>query len=309
MVSATVRGPRRHLVVGASGQLGRQVVGALRREGGIEVCEAELNQDLAAAAVGVTVAHLTVDLRPPLRRHRALWSPPEELQRLVLALRTAGVRRLVHLSSAHVHGVSSSTPVDETTPSRPLHTCERLRLHDEEWLLAQPGLEVVVLRPSHVLFFGEPVLESLLAKLRSGRLNLPGGGRALRTFLLGADLGRAFAAAATRGRPGRAYLLAGFESSWRELLEGLASQLGLGGGLGSVPRPWAWLRAVVGWLRVPSGAESWPGPYTVELLGGGLLVDDARSRRELSWSPLISGLQEALEALVRPQGLDRPAVR
>ncbi|MDQ6773680.1 MAG: hypothetical protein M3024_11945 [Candidatus Dormibacteraeota bacterium] len=281
-----------HLVVGPGSYAGRHVAQALA--GHARVRTAELDENLAAAMAGVAAVHMTVDLRPPLLRHSRPWQPPPGLVRLMDALQGAGNPRLVMLSSAHVHGVGSSRVVSEDSRVRGHILVERLRAKDEAWLRARPGVEAMVLRPVQGLGAGEPVWEGLARRLHADTLAMPGGGAAERTFLAGPDLGRAFLAAAQRGRSGRAYLLGGFDSSWAELIEALAQRVAPAAQVASPLPDLAWLLAAGAALRAPPGREVWPSPYTVELFARKLLVDDAQARRELSWSPRAASLAEAL---------------
>lgn len=279
-----------HVVIGASGHAGRHALAALAARHRVRA--AEPGDDLAAALSGAAAVHVTVDLRPPLLKHRGPWRPHPFLEAVVTAARAQGVRRLVRLSSAHVYGVGSAGIVTEDSPRRSHHWSERLRLHDDEWLLAERGLEVVVLRPVQGFGAGEPVAQELARRLRHGALHLPGGGQADRTFLAGPDLGRAFAAAAERGKAGRAYILGGFDARWLDLVEVVARSIPGRVRVVAEYVDLAWVTAAIGTLRLPPGEPAWPSPYTVELFGRELLVDDASSRRELSWSPMIGAFAD-----------------
>jgi nucleoside-diphosphate-sugar epimerase len=150
--------------------------------------------------------------------------------------------------------------------------------------------------------------------LVSGRLRLPGGGRAPRTFLAAADLGRAFHAAAERGQPGVAYLLGGIRGSWRELLLAAAKLLDVRPHVGRASYDLSYLAAAAGMVRTELGRWCWPTPFVVDALARPQLVDDGWSRRELSWEPQVrtftaglTGLREWYRPAARAAEADRAA--
>jgi nucleoside-diphosphate-sugar epimerase len=245
---------------------------------------------------GVDVAHLAVDLRSPFERPQRR-TPHPSLPPLLRTARAAGVRRLVCLSSANVLGFSGEDRVSERTRPHSEHAYCRAMAADEAWLRLQFEPDVVVLRPAQAFGSGERLLSHLIPQLMSGRLRLPGGGRARRSFLAGGDLGRAFGAAALRGEPGAAYLLGGFQGSWSELLRSAAEALGARRGPGRASYDLAYLSASLRFLRTRAGQECWPTPFVVDLLSRPQVVADGWSRRELSWQPRITGFLAGLPDL------------
>jgi nucleoside-diphosphate-sugar epimerase len=284
-----------HLVIGSAGYAGRSAIAALGVH--FPVRAVQLGEDLGAAMAGVDTVHLATDLHSPLTRLR--WDPEPHpwLVEIARAARQAGVRRLVHLSTAQVLGPAPRAPLLESNPPRPDHVYERLHARDEQWLLLQRGIEVVVLRPAQGFGPGEPISERLLNGLARGRpLLVKGSPR--RTFLAGSDLGRAFVAAALRARPGHSYLLGGFSSSWAELFRMAAAALKLPVRFAAVPYDLLYLQAAFREWRTPHGKLCWPNRYVVDLLGRAHLLEDGISRRELSWSPTIGSFEEGLGQLL-----------
>jgi nucleoside-diphosphate-sugar epimerase len=284
-----------HLVIGAAGYAGRYAIAALGER--FPVRGLEPGPDLAAALAGVDTVHMAAELHPPTTRLSPGQGPHPFLVELVRLASEAGVRRLVHLSTAQVLGPAPRGVLLESSPLKPDHAYEKLHARDERWLLARPGLEVVVLRPAQGFGRGEPIVTQLLARLAAGRPQLVRRGHARRTFLAGSDLGRAFVAAALRGRTGHAYLLGGFESTWRDLLTTAARALRLPARLLEVPYDLAYLTAAVRERLTPRGQECWPNPYGVDLLGRAHVLEDGLSRRELSWSPLVGSFEEGVAEL------------
>jgi nucleoside-diphosphate-sugar epimerase len=284
-----------HLVIGAAGYAGRHAVAALRES--VLVRTAELRDDLAGAMDGVEVVHVALDLHSPLDRPHG--RPPHPLLVSLAGLaRAAGVRRLVLLSSTSVYGSDCEGRVSERTQPRPRHPYERALLAEETWLRERDRPDVVVLRAAQGFGPDEPVSGRLFHWLVSGRVALPGGGRAPRTFLAGADLGRAFLAAAVRGQPGAAYLLGGVRGSWRELLLAAAETLRVRRRrVGRSSYDLTYLGASSRWLRTRVGRTCWPTPFVVDLLSRPQVVEDGWSRRELSWRPQVATFEAGLAEL------------
>lgn len=289
-----------HLVIGAGGFLGNHVSKALA----VEVPLIELNADaddetLMDAMTGVEVVHICADAWSPARRLRYKKGPPQMLVRIVDAARRAGVRRLVHVSTADVYGPDHFVRINEKSRLRPSHPYERLKLLEETWLLdAANDLEVVVLRPARVIDTGEDwLVPRLMVGLSRGRLWLPGAGRATQTFIAAADVGRACLAAADRGRPGRSYLVGGFDASWHQFLELACDATDIPCVIGSMPYDLAFLRALGEEMVTPVGAVVWPGVYSVDVFGKPHFYDDSHSRRELTWSPSIGSFEQAMPRL------------
>jgi nucleoside-diphosphate-sugar epimerase len=295
-----------HLVIGSAGYAGRSAIAAL--EPHFPVRGVELGEDLGAAMAGVDTVHLAADLHPPLKRLRWRPKPDGALVEVFRAARAAGVRRLIHLSTAQVLGPAPKTVLLESNPPRPDHTYEKLHARDEQWVLLQRGIEVVVLRPAQGFGLGEPISERLLTGLAQGHPLLVGGG-ARRTFLAGPDLGRAFVAAALRGRPGHSYLVGGFAATWADLFRVAATALKLPVRFVEAPYDLLYLRTALREWRTPHNRECWPNRYVVDVLGRSHLLEDGISRRELSWSPTIGSFEEGIGDLVEGLKSKRPSGR
>ena len=261
----------------------------------------ELNADaddetLADAIGAVEVVLNCTQSWSPARRLRFRKSPPPLLQKIVAAARRAKVRRIVHVSSADVFGPDQKGAVNEKSLLKPVHAYERLKLYEEQWLLeAAKDLEVVIVRPARI--FGEKedwILPRLMGALVQGRVWLPGGGRAKQTFVSAADVGRACLAASDRGRPGHTYLVGGFDSTWRELLESAIRAVGVGGTVVNLPYDLLYLRALAMETVTAPGAVVWPGIYATDVLGKPHFYDDSQSRRDLTWSPSVGSFEQEM---------------
>jgi nucleoside-diphosphate-sugar epimerase len=286
-----------HLVIGAGEFLASHVSMALASE--VPVIELNADADdetLADAITSVEVVHLCAQTWSPARRLRYRKEPPALLERVVAAARKAGVRRIVHVSSADVYGPDHFARVNEKSRLRPVHPYERLKLFEEQWLLkTAQDVEVIVLRPARVFGPGDDwLLPQLMRSLGHGRLWLPGGGRATQTFIAASDVGRACLAAADRGRPGRSYLIGGFDSTWREYLQWAAWALDRPSDIGSIPYDLAFIRALAAETMTAPGAPVWPGTYALDVIGKPHYYDDSYSRRELTWSPAVGSFEQAM---------------
>lgn len=281
-----------HLVIGASGYAGRHTVAAVGQHEPVRT--AEPGDDLRAAMEGVDTVHVAAERHSPLERLRWRKEPDPLLLDLVRAARDAEVRRLVLVSTSFVFGAAHQGRLTETSRPRPEHPYEKLMARDEAWLRSQDDLEVVVLRPAQGFGAGEPLVTCLLRRLATGRLLLPDGGRARRSFLAGTDLGRACWAAARRGSPGAAYLLSGFEASWHELLVAAAGSVGLTPQLVWLSYDYAYLASAARRWTAPPGQECWPTPLVVDAIARPHVVEDGWSRRELSWRPEVTGFEQGM---------------
>jgi nucleoside-diphosphate-sugar epimerase len=200
------------------------------------------------------------------------------------------------VSTADVYGPDHSKQITESSRLRPVHAYERLKLYEERWLLESAGdLEVVIVRPARV--FGEKedwMLPRLMGALVKGRVWLPGGGRAKQTFVSADDVGRACLAASDRGRPGHAYLVGGFDATWRDYLESAIKAVGVTGTIVNLPYDMLYLRSLVTETIAPPGSVVWPGIYAADVIGKPHCYDDSFSRRELTWSPSVGSFEQEM---------------
>jgi nucleoside-diphosphate-sugar epimerase len=286
-----------HLVVGADEFLGRHVSRALAGEVPLLELGADADDEtLADALRSVEVVHHVARGWSPARRLRVKKGPSDLLRRVVDASRKAGVRRIVYVSSVDVYGAESAEPQTEKAPLKPAYAFGRLKLNEERWLLDETlDLEVVVVRPARVFGQGEDwVLPRLLREAARGRVWLPGGGNSLQTFVFAGDVGRACLAAADRGHSGKAYVVGGFDSTWKELLMSSARYAGTGAQIVSIPHGLASLRAMATELVTARGAVVWPSTFAVDVIGKPHRFDDSKSRRELTWSPMVGSFEQEM---------------
>jgi nucleoside-diphosphate-sugar epimerase len=289
-----------HLVVGAGEFLGSHVSIALAGEVPIIELSADIDDEtLADAMTSVDVVHLAAQTWSPARRLRYGREPAHLLKRVLSAAQRSGVRRMVHLSSADVYGPDHFTRISEKSKLKPVHVYERLKLQEERWLFANAGdVEIVVVRPARVFGRYEDFLFPYFVKqFGGGRAWIPNGGRAVQTFIAAEDVGRACLAAAERGRPGDCYLVGGFDSTWRELLEVMARNLDIKCALTTLPYDLAFLRALIREATSPPGAISTLNLYELDAICKPHFYDDSKARRQLTWSPVIGSFDQAIPRL------------
>ena len=287
-------------MIGAGEFIGRHVTQALA--GNVPIIELNADADdetLEDAMRSVDVVHLAAETHSPARRLRYGRQPATLVKRVLAAAQKTGVRRIVHVSTADVYGPDQFVRVTEKTRLRPIHTYEKLKLQEERWLFETSGdVEVVVVRPARVFGrFEDWLLPYLMRPLSSGRIWMPGGGRALQTFIAAEDVGRACLAAAERGRPNDSYLVGGFDSTWRAFLESAARHLDVKCSILSLPYDVAFISAMFREALRPLGAISMPSIYAVDAIGRPRYYDDSRSRRQLTWSPSVGSFDQEMPKL------------
>ena len=288
-------------MVGAGEFLGNHVSLALAGEVPIIELGADVDDEtLTDAMTSVDVVHLAAQTWSPARRLRYVREPTHLVKRVLWAAQRTGVRRIVHVSTADVYGPDHFTRITEKAKARPVHVYERLKLNEERWLLTNAGeVEIVIVRPARVFGRNEDFLfPYLMEQLSKGRAWIPNGGRAMQTFIAAEDVGRACLAAGERGRPGECYLVGGFDSTWRELLEVVARNVGVKCSLATMPYDLAFLTALIREVTIAPGAVSTLNLYELDAIGKPRYYDDSRSRRQLTWSPMVGSFDQAIPRMV-----------
>jgi len=247
-------------------------------------------RSLAAAFAGVdTVFHLA-------GRNEMCPADPEGLERVnvggtvnvVEAAIDAGVRRLVHTSSAASLGERRGTVGAETSPHRGsyLSAYERSKhLSELEVLARSHRLEVVVVNPSSVQGPGRATgTGALILSAARGRLPVLVDTRLSLVDI--DDCARGHLLAAERGRPGERYVLNSFTIPVREALGLLAAELGVPVRVPLLPP------ALVGWPVVAlaaaaerafrlTGRDAPVCPAMVRTFRHGHAYDGSKAAREL----------------------------
>ncbi|MFW3169195.1 NAD-dependent epimerase/dehydratase family protein [Geodermatophilus sp. CPCC 206100] len=303
-------------MTGASGMLGRATAQALlaggdevtvlqRRPAGLP-CREVLGDvaDPAAVARAVrgqdAVLHLAakVDVTGP-------WSDYaraniEGTRTVVAACRTAGVARLVHVSSpsvAHAGAALTGAGADPADPARARGHYSRSKAVAEREALAadSAALAVLAVRPHLVWGPGDPQLvERIVARARAGRLPVVGTGGALVDTTYVDNAAAALVAAVHACGPvhGEALVVSNGEPRpVGEVIARLCRAAGVPEPTRSVPLPAAWLAGAVCEAAWAVTRRSTTPPLTRFLagqLGTAHWFDQRRTRAALGWRPQVS---------------------
>ena len=259
---------------------------------------------LAKAMVGVTrVYHAAGRIRFDDAGRLLLWSVNVEGTRQVLqAARSAGVARLVHVSSSVALGAGplrEPATEESTFPSEGGTPYAESKRASEELAAADWGdLEVVIANPTFVVgAYGTGASSAEVVRLVASGLvrAYPPGGT---NFVNADDVADGLLLAMEQGAAGERYLLGGENLTYRAFLNQVAEECGAGGP--RVPLP--------GWVARGLGrAGDWLGPLSASRLGWvntpfleGLFevayVSSAKAERVLGYRPrpVRRGIREAL---------------
>ncbi|MDQ2907508.1 MAG: NAD-dependent epimerase/dehydratase family protein [Chloroflexota bacterium] len=308
------------LVTGGGGFLGSHVVDLLLEQGeavrilarpaedvtrlaeaGVDVHRGDMadRTSLESALAGVErVLHCAARTGP--------WGPPADYESInVLGLKAllevalaAHVRRIVHVSSATVHGIDIRGTADETTPLRggpdPYSQSKVAGERLLQQMIRDTGAPVSIVRPG--LVYGPRDIGSFgrfAALVEQGKMVVIGSGNNHLPLIYVTDVARGIVLASTAEHaPGRAYLLVNDEPvTQNDYFNTIASEL-------AVPRP---RRHIPYRLALGAGFAAemaghllhWkqPPPLTrfgVELLGGENRITINRARSELGFVPQMS---------------------
>jgi nucleoside-diphosphate-sugar epimerase len=307
-------------VTGGSGFVGRNLIAALVARGDKVVALARSpGAQAAVRALGATPQAGDLgdlgDMRAGMAGAELVfhcaakvedWGDPAEFQavnvqgtaNVIDAARAAGVRRVVHVSTEAV--LADGTPIhdaDETRPRarQPIGLYPSTKARAEAVALAAngQGIEVVAVRPRFIWGKGDTaLLPKLLAVMRKKQFAWIGGGRYPTSTCHVRNVCEGMLLAAERGKPGEAYFLTdGAPVEFRGFITAIAATQGVDPGSREVSRG---LVYALGWVselawRVFKINGSPPLSRTaVILIGEQVTVNDAKARRELGYSGLVT---------------------
>ena len=211
---------------------------------------------------------------------------------VLAAAREAGVRRVVHFSSAGVLGhVRDGIPAPESRPPAPLDVYGRTKLAGEEIALAaaRAGQDVVIIRPGWVYGPGDRRTFKLVRTIARRRFVMVGSGKLRQTPVHVDDLVAGTLLCAAKGRPGEIYNLTGSEVlTVRAMAEAIAAAAGVTIPEISLPlgpaRAAAWLMAA---LYKPFKKEAPLNPSRLAFFIDAKPLDIAKAVHELGYQPKI----------------------
>ncbi len=210
------------------------------------------------------------------------------------------LRRIVHVSTTGVHGVTGETPATEDAPFAPTNPYEATKLEGELLALQtyqEQGLPVTVVRPGLVYGPGDLHLLGFFASIRKGLFRVIDHGKALLHPVYIDDLLAALLLCAERPQAvGRSYNIAGERPVIvRELATAIAHALGRELPPGSIP---LWLANLASDIfTVMPGMKGEHAPLTrsrVKFLTNSRIYDISRARSELGYAPAV-GLEEGMK--------------
>lgn len=304
-------------VAGATGVLGRRIVGQLRARGhevlglvrsdqgektvqslGGAPRRADLfdADSLARAAEGAEVViHAATAIPTKERPSRADWAMNDKIRRagtraLCDAAARIGARQLILQSIVWVARPSDDAPFDETSPPNPDPVTQSA--YDAECIArgkAQTGaIRAAVLRCGY--FFAPDAMHTRMLGEGVARRRLPiiGHGDAIWACVHADDAAGAFVAAAEAGRGGLWHVVDDQPVMVKNLLTALGALLG-------APQP----RTSPAWL-----ARLVAGPQAVEFFTRSTRTTNARFRTDFGWTPLFSSYREWLRQIVSAWRMD-----
>jgi nucleoside-diphosphate-sugar epimerase len=329
------------LVTGATGFIGQRLVSALTEAGhevralvrdptraqfldqpGVELVRGDLDDpvSLEAAATGASrVFHCAGLVGDWLRPDETRRINVEGTRALLAACATAGVERVVHLSSLSVYGLGHHRGTDESAPLRysgesyidsKIDAERMVRVHADR---SRP--EIVILRPGFIYGPGDRnFLPRLLDALARRQFLYVGDGSKVLNISYVDDVARAaLLCDSTPAAAGQAYNLTdGTATSLRDFVEFLCRELG-------IPAPTKHVPPAVGWAAcygVEAVARARRAKEPPRLHRGRMRFlyyhqhySGEKARRELGYHPLHTyreGLPPTL-AWYRQQGLLPPS--
>ncbi len=304
-----------HLVTGGAGYFGTLLVARLHAAGmrvrifdvneaderpaDVEMVRGDIRdpQAVRRALQGVAVVHHNVAMVPLAKDRQAFWTVNRDGTRHLLeAALSAGVRKVVHMSSSAVFGAPARNPVDDATVPRPQEDYGRAKLAAEELCheYTQRGVDVTIIRPRTILGHGRlGIMQILFEWIREGK-NVPvlGRGDNLYQFVHADDLADAAIRAAARPGPATYNVGADRFGTMRETLEGLVRHAGTGSRVVSVP-----MMPAVAMMKVTSRVGVSPlGAYHALMYGRSMYFDLTRTKSELGWAPRFGNVEMFCES-------------
>jgi len=212
------------------------------------------------------------------------------VESLLGAAREAGVRRVVHFSSAGVLGkVADGEVADEARAPDPRNVYDKSKLEGERLALkaAEAGLDVVVIRPGWAYGPGDRRTFKLIRSIARKRFVLVAKGRGRQTPVFIDDLAAGILLCAAKGRPGEVYHLAGEEIlTVKTMAETIARCCGVS--IPSLSLPLLPALVAAGMLATsfrPLGIEAPLTPGKLGFFTDSKPMSIAKTKRELGYKP------------------------
>jgi nucleoside-diphosphate-sugar epimerase len=230
----------------------------------------------------------------PMSVHHAVHvTGTENVCRAALA---AGVRRLVHLSSAITYTPTGGTPIEEDFPQEPLHEPHAVTKAEGDKLvqrmIAREDLPAAIVRPEAMFGPNDRInFRRLADRLRAGKGIVIGSGRNAVPFVYVDDVVRGLLLALEHPRAlGQAYNITNDQRmTAEEFLRAIADEVG-----GKVPRVHVPYRALYGaatvaeWIATLTKREPLVTRHGVQMFGSHNPLSIDKARRELGYEPTVA---------------------
>ena len=307
------------LVTGGSGFFG----GVLKRrllEEGFAVTNIDLVRDQDAGTEGLTsvqgdirdasllaalftehrfaaVFHCAAMLAHDVRNKRLLWTSNVDGTRLVAqAAITAGVMKMVNISSNCLWARAFGRPVTEADEPAPIEMYGRSKLQAERELQAlcerHPEFRVVSLRCPTILDSGRLGLLAILFEfIQDGnKVWVVGDGSNRYQFIYAQDLATACLLCLGYDKSNVFHIGSDAVPTLREMYESVIRSAGSTSRVASLPR-----RPAIALMRLAHKLKVSPlGPYHYQMIAESFAFDTQRIRQELEWKPTLTN-QEMLQ--------------
>ena len=225
---------------------------------------------------------------------------------VIVAAKTAGVARLVYLSTESI--LLDGRPLDEVDETVPIPEHGHLSSYAASKAAAErlviaangPDLETLAVRPRLIWGPGDGTwLPGLEAKVRSGVFRWVDGGKYLGSSCHVSNVVEGMVLAAEKGRPGESYFITdGSPRTFREFATAYLATADVQPGGGSLP---GWLMRPAGttveavWRMLPLESPPPLNRVEVSMVSHPMVVDDSKARSELGYRPVITIEQGMME--------------
>lgn len=239
------------LITGATGYLGSRLVESLTGQGHAvrALCRSMpsyplFNKSGVSISIGAIEDTASLDRAMDgiekvyhLAAYARIWSKDKDRYRalnvtgarnVLEAARKAGVRKVLHVSTAGVVGPSREKPMNEVMPRNAdfFNRYERTKWESEQvcYEFSRNGLPVTIVNPSRIygpgLDTGSNPVTKLIELYMKGRWKIiPGRGDDIGSYCYVDDVVEGLVGGMEKGRDGERYLLGGVNASFNELLQ------------------------------------------------------------------------------------------